>query len=123
MIASSDGYIHSLDGRLRIKIPEVKGSSTRAAGVEKSLSAVVGVENVLANPVTGNVLILYNPTLCSRDQVFDALVQATPSAASLRGSPNVSRYQAIEALGCQIIEAAVRSTVEIAVRRLIAAVL
>ena len=56
-------YVHALEGRLRIKIPKVKGAAGEAQEVERHLRQFTGVEDVSANPITGNVLILYNPRL------------------------------------------------------------
>ena len=47
MVDSS--YIHSLEGRLRIKIPQVKGAADKALEVEGHLQHFTGVESVTAN--------------------------------------------------------------------------
>ncbi|MGP8050863.1 MAG: HMA2 domain-containing protein [Desulfobaccales bacterium] len=54
-------YVHALAGRLRIKIPKVKGAAAKAQELEEHLQELSGIESVSANPVTGNVLVLYNP--------------------------------------------------------------
>jgi len=66
-------YVHALEGRLRIKIPEVKGAPSQAREVEEHLQLLTGMEEVSANPVTGNVLILYNPSLLREDQIISTL--------------------------------------------------
>lgn len=66
-------YIHALEGRLRIKIPEVKGASLKAREVEQHLQLLTGMEEVSANPLTGNVLILYNSRLLSTREIIGAL--------------------------------------------------
>jgi len=66
-------YLHSLNGRLRIKIAEVKNSPETALEVEQRLVTVVGVDQVSANPVTGNVLIFYDPAQVDRADLLDAL--------------------------------------------------
>jgi len=66
-------YVHSLEGRLRIKIPRVKGAAEQAQEVERQLRQSLGVEYVSANPITGNVLILYNPGLTSQDDILSSL--------------------------------------------------
>lgn len=66
-------YIHALEGRLRIKIPEVKNAPLKAQEVERHLLLTPGVEEVSANPVTGNVLILYNSDLCQQEDIIAAL--------------------------------------------------
>uniref|UniRef100_A0A7V4G6J1 Cation transporter n=1 Tax=Desulfobacca acetoxidans TaxID=60893 RepID=A0A7V4G6J1_9BACT len=66
-------YVHALDGRLRIKIPEVKNAPPKAREVEQHLKLSPGVDQVSANPVTGNVLILYNPRLIGQEEIILAL--------------------------------------------------
>jgi copper chaperone CopZ len=66
-------YIHALEGRLRIKIPEVKGAPWKAGEVERHLKLLTGMEDVSANPVTGNVLILYDPRLVNQEEIISAL--------------------------------------------------
>ncbi len=66
-------YVHALEGRLRIKIPQAKGSPARALEIERHLMSSTGIENVSANPTTGNVLILYNPCLLQQEDIFSAL--------------------------------------------------
>ena len=66
-------YVHSLEGRLRIKIPRVKGAAGQAQEVERQLRQSPGVEYVSANPITGNVLILYNPGLTTQDDILSSL--------------------------------------------------
>jgi hypothetical protein len=66
-------YVHALEGRLRIKIPEVKGAPNQAREVESHLHLLTGMEEVSANPITGNVLILYDPSLLREDQIISTL--------------------------------------------------
>jgi hypothetical protein len=81
-------YLHALDGRMRIKINMVKGSSGAAAEITRYLLSCHGIEQVNANPVTGNVLILYNNQLISQKGILSRLQEAgylertTPMAAS-----------------------------------------
>ena len=66
-------YVHALEGRLRIKIPEVKGAPSQAREVESHLLMLMGMEEVSANPITGNVLILYDPSLLREEQIISTL--------------------------------------------------
>lgn len=68
-------YVHALEGRLRIKVPEVKGVPLKAREVERQLVMTPGVEEASANPTTGNVLIHYNPRLISQEQVIASLFE------------------------------------------------
>ncbi len=69
----SSSYVHTLEGRLRIKVPEVKGAPSKAQEVECHLAQSHGVDEVSANPVTGSVLILYNSRLIGPEECFFAL--------------------------------------------------
>jgi copper chaperone CopZ len=66
-------YVHALEGRLRIKIPAVKGAAGQAKEVERHLGQFAGVEHVSANPITGNALILYNPHVVGQDDILASL--------------------------------------------------
>ena len=66
-------YLHALEGRLRIKVAGVKGSPTGASRVEAHLRPVEGILEVVANPVTGNVLVLYDPATTHQGEIVRAL--------------------------------------------------
>ena len=72
-MATSHTYIHALDGRLRVKLVGVKGSPARASDIESRLRSYSGIHHVSANPVTGNVLILYDPIKFAQHEVLDTL--------------------------------------------------
>jgi len=66
-------YLHVLAGRLRIKIPAVKGSLQRASEVEQLLLGIDGITDVTANSITGNVLILFESTVISQQDIITTL--------------------------------------------------
>ena len=72
-MTASSSYVHALEGRLRIKIPEVKGAPLKACEVERHLIQSPGVDEVSANPTTGSVLILYNSRLIGQEELLFAL--------------------------------------------------
>lgn len=63
-------YCHILDGRIRIKVPEVKGSHAMAGEMESQLAKLDGVAHVKANPLTGYVLVLFDSQVISHYHVF-----------------------------------------------------
>ncbi|MFZ5448017.1 MAG: HMA2 domain-containing protein [Thermodesulfobacteriota bacterium] len=88
-------YLHVLDGRMRIKITEVKGSSAKAEEVTRYLLSSHGIDEVNANPITGNVLILYNAQQISQGGILDLLqdagyLQKTALVQASRGEGLVS---------------------------------
>jgi hypothetical protein len=54
-------YVHMLEGRLRIKVSEIKRAPERAKELKKTVSRLKGVSHVRANDITGNVLVLFDP--------------------------------------------------------------
>jgi hypothetical protein len=64
------GYYHKLDGRIRIKVPEIKGSPAMAGELESLLAKLNGVTHVQVNPLTGYVLVLFDYQVISHYQVF-----------------------------------------------------
>jgi hypothetical protein len=68
-------YLHVLDGRLRIKLLQVKGAPQRALAVEQLLHGLNGVTHVTANPTTGNVLVLFTSAVTSQHNIITALRQ------------------------------------------------
>jgi copper chaperone CopZ len=68
-------YVHALEGRLRIKLPKIKRALREALEVELRLEQVAGVEEVSANPTTGNVLILYNPSILKQGEIISFLME------------------------------------------------
>ena len=64
------GYHHRLDGRIRIKAPELKGSPAMASELENQLAELNGVTHVQANPLTGYVLVLFEYEIISHCHIF-----------------------------------------------------
>ena len=74
-MTSLSPYLHVLDGRVRIKLPQVKGAPQRALAVEQLLRRLDGVTSVTANPLTGNVLVLFTSAVIRQHIVLAALQQ------------------------------------------------
>ena len=54
-------YMHSVPGRLRIKIPAIKGHPEKAKTVQALLRDLDGIESILANTITGSIVVRYEP--------------------------------------------------------------
>lgn len=63
-------YYNILDGRIRIEVPELKGSHAMAGELESQLSQLNGVAHVKANPLNGYVLVLFDSQVVSHYHVF-----------------------------------------------------
>jgi hypothetical protein len=59
-----------LDGRMRIKVPEVKGSHAMAGELESQLAKLNGVAHVKANSLTGYVRVLFDSQVIRHYHVF-----------------------------------------------------
>jgi hypothetical protein len=122
-VTVSAPYIHALDGRLRIKLVEVKGSPTRALEIESRLREYPGIHQVSANPVTGNVLILYDPIRLAQHEVLDTL----RSLGLLKEHGHAERVNddgsGTPQLGKLLANTLARTTMELAVQGLIRALI
>ena len=69
----SASYVHALNGRLRIKLPELKGNPMRAQEIENQFNLMTGMQQVSANPVTGSLLFIYDPHLLKQEEICAVL--------------------------------------------------
>jgi len=110
-------YLHMLDGRLRVKVAEVKGSPAVATLVETELSEVPGITRVSANPLTGNVLVLYDQELVGVGEIMEAL-----RAGGYLGEPPGSTDSPLP-VGARLGAIVLRATTEFAIQHLITALI
>ncbi len=66
-------YVHSTPGRLRVKIPSVKGSPKFANDVEGILMTIEGIDSTAVNTLTGSVVINYDKKIVSSEAVLSIL--------------------------------------------------
>jgi copper chaperone CopZ len=113
-------YIHILDGRLRIKVPEVKYAPLKAAEVVRALQSVHGVTHAQANPTTGSVLVLFNSSFITPEQIVQTLRDIGCFATTVQ----TSEHQSVEkGIGQKLTETVVQSLFETAVQRMIMALI
>src|SRR5215510_3179814 len=55
--------LHFLPGRVRVRLPRLKGNASLAGEVERTLTALQGIRHVETSTTTGSVLVLYEPHL------------------------------------------------------------
>jgi len=60
-MGSSAHIAHHIPGRLRLKVPGAKGNPAFLDQVRAALTSVEGVSEIEVNPVTGSVLVHYDP--------------------------------------------------------------
>ncbi|MFT4040874.1 MAG: cation-transporting P-type ATPase, partial [Thermomicrobiales bacterium] len=68
--------LHALPGRVRVSLPNWSGQGRR--DIEDRLAAEPGVRRVRANPVTGNVLIQFDPRARRQEQILAAVRALAP---------------------------------------------
>ena len=66
-------YLHILEGRIRVKLPLLKGSPEKAGQLEKAIFNLKGIDDVKANHKTGSLLIYYNSNVISQPRVLEAV--------------------------------------------------
>ncbi len=66
-------YVHSVPGRMRVKIPAIQGRSTRAERLQELLVPHLGIEQVRTNTLTGSVVVRYDPDLIGDDEILNIL--------------------------------------------------
>ena len=108
--------MHALDGRLRIKVPAIKGSPAKAARVACALEVLTGIRSVKANPTTGNVLVLFDPGKLAQEQVIGKLFEMN-CFTPIRGR----RSKLPPELSRRIAETLLQSALQIALERVILA--
>ena len=113
---SAPSYVHAIDGRLRIKVPVIKGSPAKAAGIACALEVLAGIQYVKANPTTGNVLILFDPDMLGQEQVIEKLFEMNCFAPT-KGRNSILPPR----LSGRIAETLVQSALQLALERVILA--
>lgn len=108
--------MHAIEGRLRIKVPVIKGSGVNAATIQGALEQLVGIRQVKANPTTGNVLVLFDPQSMTQQQITDRLVELN----AFQQPSNPLRFPQRD-LGRRIADTLIQSAVQVAVERVILA--
>jgi hypothetical protein len=62
MNAGGIRLVHTVPGRVRFKIDDLKGDQDRAEQLEQQLSSIHGIHEVQVNPRTGSVVAFYDPS-------------------------------------------------------------
>jgi cation-transporting P-type ATPase C len=70
------GICHSMRGRLRVKCDFIQASKERAFVLERWLSRQEQVERIETEPVSGNVILFYNPAKADADMILGLVRKA-----------------------------------------------
>ncbi|MFB6279958.1 MAG: HMA2 domain-containing protein [Salinibacter sp.] len=113
-------YLHALDGRIRVRFPEMRGDRRAAARLRQELRALPGITAVEVTPLTGSVLVEYDEEQCSAPDIYEALDIDPPSDTSAGGTLLKAESSGQQ---IQVRNAVAKSLVEFAAERLLLAVL
>ena len=85
---AGSAYVHVVDGRLRIKVPDVKGAPTVACVIESGVRALPGVESVTASAVTGSVVVVHDPEVTEPAEILAAIRALAGISTRPRSDPS-----------------------------------
>jgi len=128
-VSSASSYIHSLEGRLRVKSASVKGSLQKGQEIETYFRQYEGITEVVANPVTGSVLFHYDSRRIRQNEILDGLraLGCLPKDEAahqpLASQPIQIALNLPEEFAQKLIKTVVTSTVEVALQRLVYALI
>ena len=75
-VAGEPRIVHAIPGRMRVHMPAWEGRGPR--DLEARLRRVQGVSSARANPLTGNVLIRFDPAATDNEDVLRAVQKVEP---------------------------------------------
>ena len=120
----STEYMHALEGRIRVKVPEIKGSPAKAGELEKQVQWHSGIHSIKANPTTGNVLIYYDSQKTEQEKIINTLKEfgyfqpLATNAFNAQESPE----QKNSLMGL-VVSTVAQSMMEMALTRLVTAII
>jgi hypothetical protein len=71
-----NSHVHSVPGRVRIRLPRLKGRADASAHVCAGVKRIWGVRSARANHVTGSVIVEYDPAALEERAILEHFVAA-----------------------------------------------
>ncbi|MCX8116445.1 MAG: hypothetical protein N3G78_00755 [Desulfobacterota bacterium] len=68
-------YLHQVPGRLRIRTPLFKGNEKKASEAKAMIESIHGVLSTAINPVTGSLVIHYDPNVVEPETLTSVLTR------------------------------------------------
>ncbi len=87
---------HQLRSRLRLRVPAMRGSPEAALELREALIAEPGVLDVGVNPVTGSVLVRFDPEVSPKPRLLDRLAVVTAALTTWVAGPRGSRLAPLQ---------------------------
>lgn len=110
---------HHVPGRLRVRVPHVKGNAAQARALEASLSKMNGVCRVESRLLTGSVIVHYDRNAAETSVLMAALGVCCPPKAIPTGSPQLAVAKLPTKIARKAAEAIVWHLIEKAAERAI----
>jgi hypothetical protein len=117
-------YMHALEGRIRVKVPEIKGSPAKAGELERQVQWQSGIHSIKANPTTGNVLIYYDSQKTHQDQILKTMTEIgylQPLTANVFKSQDLPEQK--NSIMELVVSTVAQSMMEMALTRLVTAII
>lgn len=116
-------YLHALEGRIRIKVPEIKGSPARASELEKQVQWHSGIHSIKANPTTGNVLIYYDSQQTAQANILQTLAELGYLQRAAHSFVTQETPADTNSLVNVVLNSVAQSMMEMALTRLVTAII
>lgn len=92
-------YLHETPGRIRIKIPGLRGNRKVLGEVQEELMALCGVCEVTANELTGSIVVMHDQNTVQSGDVINMLDNLGYIDADLVASSAVYNDEALSKAG------------------------
>jgi cation transport ATPase len=117
-------YMHALEGRIRIKVPEIKGSPIKAGELERQVQWQSGIHSIKANPTTGNVLIHYDSQKTEQNEILKTMTEfGYLQPLATKAFNNRESFEEKNSLMEVVVSSVAQSMMEMALTRLVTAII
>lgn len=106
-------YCHVTPGRMRVRVTNLRNNREAAKSLQVLMASQPGIKHVCANPVTGNVLVLFSPDVLACEDVLKSLADlghypgaARPIARTSTISPEIENQ--FSEIGVRIAKVALK---------------
>jgi hypothetical protein len=121
MQSSVPYVLHATNGRVRVKVPALKGSSAMADAVAARLRTIEGVNRVYASPTTGSVVVYYTRGVASSEAILGALQRAAGFSPPSEGTEPSRGIECPQDASSRLTTRMFQLALDLAVQRLLMA--
>ncbi len=109
-------YVHSVPGRLRVKVPEIRYRNDLCESIAREIDTESGVRSVAVNPLTGSIKIRYDESVTGKEDLLGLLQSQgyfDPHRVSLSdGGLGAAAKRSSDALGRAVVSWALGKALE-----------